>query len=71
MRGKVLVFFCRTVTSQLLAALVEREFGVRPGILRGDTPQAERERILSDFKAEPIPGEVSSKVGGDLGPPSF
>ncbi|OLQ12159.1 hypothetical protein AK812_SmicGene3973 [Symbiodinium microadriaticum] len=34
-REKVLVFFCRTVTSKLLAALMEREFGVRPGILQG------------------------------------
>lgn len=61
-REKVLVFFCRTVTSELLAALMEREFGVRPGILRGDTPHAERERIISHFKADPIPGEPFSQV---------
>eukprot|EP00435_Cladocopium_sp_Y103_P024484 s738_g6.t1 len=61
-REKVLVFFCRTVTSELLAALMEREFGVRPGILRGDTPHAERERIISQFKADPIPGEPFSQV---------
>ncbi|CAK9004254.1 Uncharacterized ATP-dependent helicase YwqA [Durusdinium trenchii] len=61
-RDKVLVFFCRTVTSELLAALVKREFGIQPGILRGDTPQAERERIISEFKADPIPGEAQSQV---------
>jgi len=61
-RDKVLVFFCRTVTSELLATLVQREFGVRPGILRGDTPHAERERIISEFKADPIPGEPHSQV---------
>ncbi|CAJ1379921.1 unnamed protein product [Effrenium voratum] len=61
-RDKVLVFVCRTATSELLAALVEREFGVRPGILRGDTPHGERERIISNFKADPIPGEPQSQV---------
>mmetsp|Transcript_110435 Transcript_110435/g.263251 ORF Transcript_110435/g.263251 Transcript_110435/m.263251 type:complete len:1337 (+) Transcript_110435:32-4042(+) len=61
-REKVLVFFCRTVTSKLLAALMEREFGVRPGILQGDTPHNERERIVREFKATPIPGEPQSQV---------
>eukprot|EP00931_Biecheleriopsis_adriatica_P035713 TRINITY_DN20579_c0_g1_i2.p1 TRINITY_DN20579_c0_g1~~TRINITY_DN20579_c0_g1_i2.p1 ORF type:complete len:1512 (+),score=393.14 TRINITY_DN20579_c0_g1_i2:681-4538(+) len=61
-RDKVLVFFCRTVTSDLLAALIEREFGTRPGVLRGDTPQGERERIIRDFKADPIPGQPHSFV---------
>eukprot|EP00439_Symbiodinium_sp_Y106_P016302 s5349_g2.t1 len=61
-REKVLVFFCRTVTSKLLAALMEREFGVRPGILQGDTPHNERERIVREFKAMPIPGEPQSQV---------
>jgi len=61
-RDKVLVFFCRTATSELLAALMHREFGVRPGILRGDTPHAERERIVREFKSTPIPGEPQSQV---------
>ncbi|CAE7607228.1 ywqA [Symbiodinium natans] len=61
-RDKVLVFFCRTATSELLAALMQREFGVRPGILRGDTPHAERERIMREFKATPLPGEPQSQV---------
>mmetsp|Transcript_10995 Transcript_10995/g.19584 ORF Transcript_10995/g.19584 Transcript_10995/m.19584 type:complete len:1541 (+) Transcript_10995:50-4672(+) len=61
-REKALVFFCRTATSQLLAALVEREFGIRPGILQGATPMGEREKIIRDFRADFIPGESQSQV---------
>lgn len=61
-REKVLVFFCRTTTSELLAALMEREFGVRPGVLRGDTTHGEREKILRDFKAEFVPGDLQSHI---------
>ena len=31
-----------------------------------DTPHAERERIISQFKADPIPGEPFSQVGMEL-----
>eukprot|EP00930_Biecheleria_cincta_P040131 TRINITY_DN27527_c0_g1_i1.p1 TRINITY_DN27527_c0_g1~~TRINITY_DN27527_c0_g1_i1.p1 ORF type:complete len:1470 (-),score=292.07 TRINITY_DN27527_c0_g1_i1:59-4468(-) len=61
-REKALVFFCRTATSELLAALMEREFGVRPGVLRGDTAQGEREKVLRNFKADFLPGEPQSHV---------
>lgn len=53
---KVLVFFCRTVTGELLSALIEREFGMAPGLVRGDTPGAERERAVRDFRTEPAFG---------------
>lgn len=32
------------------------------GPLPQDTPQAERERIISEFKADPIPGEAQSQA---------
>lgn len=55
-REKALIFFCRTVTGLLLQALIEREFGFKPGMLRGETPMNERERSIRDFRAEQLPG---------------
>jgi len=59
---KVLVFFCRTITSRLLSALIEREFGDRAGIIRGDTELHERERVLQAFRAEQLPGVPPMQV---------
>jgi len=61
-REKALVFFCRTATSELLAALMEREFGIRPGIMRGDATMNDREKMIREFRADAIPGEPRSQV---------
>jgi hypothetical protein len=61
-REKVLVFFCRTITSDLVAALIGREFGTRPGIVRGDTPSGERDRLIREFRQEPDTGAPSAQV---------
>ncbi|CAE8596376.1 unnamed protein product, partial [Polarella glacialis] len=61
-REKALVFFCRTATSELLAALMEREFGIRPGIMRGDTTMNDREKMIREFRADAITGEPRSQV---------
>jgi superfamily II DNA or RNA helicase len=61
-REKVLVFFCRRITGDLLQPLVEREFGLKPGLICGSTDTAERERIIKEFRAPPVPGEPQPQV---------
>lgn len=53
---KVLIFFSRIITSELLAALIKREFGFQPPIVRGDMAFADREREIHEFQAVPTPG---------------
>mmetsp|Transcript_12649 Transcript_12649/g.20962 ORF Transcript_12649/g.20962 Transcript_12649/m.20962 type:complete len:1546 (+) Transcript_12649:83-4720(+) len=52
-RQKVLLFFCRTITSDLVAALIGKEFGIQPGIVRGDTASGERDRLIREFRTDP------------------
>ena len=59
---KVLVFFSRCKTGELLSALAQKTFGTRPGMLRGDTSPQERESALAEFKKGPIPGEPYAQV---------
>merc|ERR1719253_1320622 len=61
-RQKVLLFFCRTITSDLVAALIGREFGTRPGIVRGDTPSGERDRLIREFRQDPDTDLPSAQV---------
>ncbi|CAE8618403.1 unnamed protein product [Polarella glacialis] len=41
---------------------MEREFGIRPGIMRGDTTMNDREKMIREFRADAIPGEPRSQV---------
>lgn len=59
---KVLIFFCRVITSELVAALIQKAFGIEPGIIRGDTTSGERERMIREFKADPDSGSRHSQV---------
>lgn len=61
-RQKVLVFFCRTITSDLVAALINREFGTEPGIIRGDTSGSERDRLIREFRTDPDIGAPHCQV---------
>jgi superfamily II DNA or RNA helicase len=61
-RQKVLLFFCRTITSELVAALIAKEFGTRPGIVRGDTPSGERDRLIREFRTDPDTDAPHSQV---------
>lgn len=61
-RQKVLLFFCRTITSELVAALIGKEFGTRPGIVRGDTASGERDRLIREFRTDPDTDAPHSQV---------